>query len=206
MVGLVKNLEFSVVQRFIFGLLDGLHMNLVAFCSFKHFHYINLALFFALKNPSSWENEAVPTSHSNYIYIGSVKTKIRALRDINFHLNKLHRRSHCFVINNKEKIRSKSVNYAFFNSRTRHKVHIEKALGHLEDFLQEIEEVNGNDDLEKKDCSKDTPKKNTSPDFLDYSIVSQHLRLAIRELGHLTGQVCADQILDVIFADFCIGK
>ena len=97
------------------------------------------------------------------------------------------------------------VNYATFNRRTRHKVHIEKALGHLEDFLHEIEEaVDDDDDLEKEDSFKDTPKKKS--DSLDYSIVSQHLRLAIRELGHLTGQVCADQILDVIFADFCIGK
>jgi tRNA modification GTPase len=38
------------------------------------------------------------------------------------------------------------------------------------------------------------------------SILVQKLRNAIRSLGHITGEVRTDDILDVIFKDFCIGK
>jgi tRNA modification GTPase len=37
-------------------------------------------------------------------------------------------------------------------------------------------------------------------------IVAEELRLAAQSLGRLTGQVDVDDILDVIFRDFCIGK
>ncbi|MEA2977254.1 MAG: tRNA modification GTPase [Alphaproteobacteria bacterium] len=37
-------------------------------------------------------------------------------------------------------------------------------------------------------------------------IVAEELRLASRALGHLTGKVDVEDILDVIFRDFCIGK
>jgi tRNA modification GTPase len=37
-------------------------------------------------------------------------------------------------------------------------------------------------------------------------IVAEELRLAARELGRLTGRVDVEDILDVIFRDFCIGK
>ena len=40
----------------------------------------------------------------------------------------------------------------------------------------------------------------------DYAVSGQHLRLALRELGQISGKVSSEQILDVIFADFCIGK
>lgn len=36
--------------------------------------------------------------------------------------------------------------------------------------------------------------------------VAEDLRLAIRELGRITGRVDVEDILDVIFRDFCIGK
>jgi tRNA modification GTPase len=32
------------------------------------------------------------------------------------------------------------------------------------------------------------------------------LRLALRSLGHITGAVDVEDLLDVIFRDFCIGK
>lgn len=34
----------------------------------------------------------------------------------------------------------------------------------------------------------------------------EHLRLAIRSLGTITGVVYTEELLDVIFRDFCIGK
>jgi tRNA modification GTPase len=37
-------------------------------------------------------------------------------------------------------------------------------------------------------------------------IVAEELRLAIRALGRLVGRVDVEQVLDVIFRDFCIGK
>jgi tRNA modification GTPase len=37
-------------------------------------------------------------------------------------------------------------------------------------------------------------------------LVAEDLRLAARALGRITGRVDVEDILDVIFADFCIGK
>jgi tRNA modification GTPase len=37
-------------------------------------------------------------------------------------------------------------------------------------------------------------------------LVAEELRLAARALGKLTGRVDVEDILDVIFRDFCIGK
>ena len=35
---------------------------------------------------------------------------------------------------------------------------------------------------------------------------AEELRMAIREVGRVTGHVGTEEILDVIFRDFCIGK
>ncbi len=37
-------------------------------------------------------------------------------------------------------------------------------------------------------------------------LVAEDLRLAARALGRITGRVDVEDILDVIFEDFCIGK
>ncbi|HCX14139.1 MAG TPA: tRNA uridine-5-carboxymethylaminomethyl(34) synthesis GTPase MnmE, partial [Rhodospirillaceae bacterium] len=37
-------------------------------------------------------------------------------------------------------------------------------------------------------------------------LAAQDLRLAARALGRITGRVDVEEILDVIFRDFCIGK
>ena len=37
-------------------------------------------------------------------------------------------------------------------------------------------------------------------------LLAEELRLAARALGRLTGRVDVEDILDVIFRDFCIGK
>ncbi len=37
-------------------------------------------------------------------------------------------------------------------------------------------------------------------------LVAEELRLASRALGRLTGKVDVEDVLDVIFRDFCIGK
>jgi tRNA modification GTPase len=37
-------------------------------------------------------------------------------------------------------------------------------------------------------------------------LAAEDLRLAQRALGRLTGAVDVEQLLDIVFADFCIGK
>jgi len=37
-------------------------------------------------------------------------------------------------------------------------------------------------------------------------LAAEHIRLALREIGRLTGRVDLDELLDVVFRDFCVGK
>jgi len=37
-------------------------------------------------------------------------------------------------------------------------------------------------------------------------LIAEDIRLAIRHLGHITGRVDVEDLLDIIFRDFCIGK
>ena len=39
-----------------------------------------------------------------------------------------------------------------------------------------------------------------------HELAAEELRLAARALGHITGNVDVEELLDVIFADFCCGK
>ncbi|MBN3303004.1 GTPB3 GTPase, partial [Amia calva] len=41
---------------------------------------------------------------------------------------------------------------------------------------------------------------------LDLALAAQGLRLALTSLGRITGRVGAEEILDIVFRDFCIGK
>ncbi len=45
-----------------------------------------------------------------------------------------------------------------------------------------------------------------SRDAAEAELAAEDLRLAVRSLGRITGRVEVDDILDVIFQDFCIGK
>jgi tRNA modification GTPase len=68
-------------------------------------------------------------------------------------------------------------------TRDRHKLHLQKAVRHLGQYLDE--EILGS----------------------DLVICAHQLRKAVREIGHISGgKVSSEKILDVIFADFCIGK
>lgn len=40
----------------------------------------------------------------------------------------------------------------------------------------------------------------------DVVLLAEHLRVALRHLGKLTGSVTNEELLDLIFRDFCIGK
>lgn len=41
---------------------------------------------------------------------------------------------------------------------------------------------------------------------LSLDLAAEELRSAIRQLGRITGKVSVEDILDVVFRDFCIGK
>src|SRR5690606_32825374 len=66
-------------------------------------------------------------------------------------------------------------------TRARHRAAVEEALVHLERFTRAL----GRGELE---------------------FLAEDLRLAARALGRITGRIEVDDILDVIFSEFCIGK
>jgi tRNA modification GTPase len=43
--------------------------------------------------------------------------------------------------------------------------------------------------------------KGSAPELL-----AEDLRLAARSLGRITGRVAVDDVLDIVFREFCIGK
>ncbi|NXK70966.1 GTPB3 GTPase, partial [Sylvietta virens] len=45
-----------------------------------------------------------------------------------------------------------------------------------------------------------------SGDIGDVAVAAEQLRVARRELGRITGHVGAEEVLDIIFRDFCVGK
>jgi tRNA modification GTPase len=46
----------------------------------------------------------------------------------------------------------------------------------------------------------------SAPEHAELALLAEDLRLATRALGRITGQVAVDDLLDRIFAEFCIGK
>ncbi|XP_061390465.1 tRNA modification GTPase GTPBP3, mitochondrial [Musca vetustissima] len=69
-------------------------------------------------------------------------------------------------------------------THARYRVHLERCIEHIKEFLEEY-----------------------SPDvFPDMAISALKLRNAIKDIERITGHVSTDDILDVVFKDFCIGK
>ncbi|MEX1148112.1 MAG: tRNA uridine-5-carboxymethylaminomethyl(34) synthesis GTPase MnmE, partial [Sphingomonadales bacterium] len=64
-------------------------------------------------------------------------------------------------------------------TRARHRRAVEDALGHLRQFLEGGAEI---------------------------ELLAEELRLAARAMGRVTGRVDVEDILDVVFGSFCIGK
>ena len=69
-------------------------------------------------------------------------------------------------------------------SHARHRHFLQECLRHIQEFLDNFE-----------------PSSEQ-----DFAILVQQLRNAVRSIGRITGEVSTDDILDVIFKDFCIGK
>ena len=55
-------------------------------------------------------------------------------------------------------------------------------------------------------CAESLGRALTESDSGREDIIAEELRLAARALGRLTGRVDVEDVLDVIFRDFCIGK
>uniref|UniRef100_A0A182MEY6 TrmE-type G domain-containing protein n=1 Tax=Anopheles culicifacies TaxID=139723 RepID=A0A182MEY6_9DIPT len=71
-------------------------------------------------------------------------------------------------------------------SQERHRFHLKQCLTYLERFRDYFKETSAAD--------------------RDLAIVTHHLRNAVRCIGKITGTVETEEILDVIFSTFCIGK
>ncbi|KAK7116756.1 tRNA modification GTPase GTPBP3, mitochondrial-like [Littorina saxatilis] len=68
-------------------------------------------------------------------------------------------------------------------TQARHRTHLTQCLRHLTSYLEQVNHCDS-----------------------DIVLAAQALRRAMRELGRVTGAVNVEDILDVIFKDFCIGK
>lgn len=83
-----------------------------------------------------------------------------------------------------EEIKKLCVGHPTMNSpsltQQRHRVHVKQCLEDLQNSVATLEE--------------------------DVVIAAEYLRFAMNQLGKLTGKIGAEDILDVIFKDFCIGK
>ncbi|XP_078314521.1 5-taurinomethyluridine-[tRNA] synthase subunit GTPB3, mitochondrial-like isoform X3 [Crassostrea virginica] len=66
-------------------------------------------------------------------------------------------------------------------TQARYRFHLEKCQGHLEAFKQYME-------------------------FGDVVMAAQSLRNVLYDIGKITGRITSEDILDIIFKDFCIGK
>jgi tRNA modification GTPase len=78
-----------------------------------------------------------------------------------------------------EELLERSTEEGALITRERHRAHMQACLVHLHGFL-------------------------ATTSMMD--VASEELRLAMMELGKVTGRVDVEELLDVIFRDFCIGK
>ncbi len=90
----------------------------------------------------------------------------------------------------------------------------------LEEFLAQLEadvvallDVSGAPALTQlrhrqalEDCVAALARFQAAADTLDPELAAEDIRLAVRSLGRITGRVDVEDILDIVFGDFCIGK
>ncbi|MDD9798041.1 MAG: tRNA uridine-5-carboxymethylaminomethyl(34) synthesis GTPase MnmE [Alphaproteobacteria bacterium] len=91
-------------------------------------------------------------------------------------------------------------------TRTRHREAVQKAYNALMRALQGAE--NGdteNEGIKSKEVGK-SANKNRTDIKLAPELIAEDIRLAMREIGRITGEVDIESLLDIVFRDFCIGK
>lgn len=88
----------------------------------------------------------------------------------------------------------------FAITRMRHRERLEECVRHLDNF-EAAAAASG-----PTGSSVALSFSSASSTGAGHEIAAEELRLAARALGHVTGHVDVEELLDVIFADFCIGK
>ena len=107
-------------------------------------------------------------------------------------------------------------------TQARHREHLTACVESMETFLHilDLHHLTANDNHGTSDPghsvanhtsgTEDTSHSvNQTSDYdvdSDLVIACHHLRNALRHIGKVTGKVTTDDVLDVIFQDFCIGK
>ncbi|KAE8743600.1 hypothetical protein FOCC_FOCC010745, partial [Frankliniella occidentalis] len=81
-------------------------------------------------------------------------------------------------------------------SQVRHRLHLTDCVDYLHDYLHKTVKISASEINSLKEDSHG----------IDLAICAEDLRKAAYHLGRITGHVTTEQILDVIFRDFCIGK
>ena len=90
-------------------------------------------------------------------------------------------------------------------TQTRHRQHLSAAIDAMNTFLELLStHITVQLGTAAPPCT--APSTPPSDHDNDLVIVSSHLRMALREIGKVTGRVTSEDVLDVIFKEFCIGK
>lgn len=89
-----------------------------------------------------------------------------------------------------------------FLTRHRHRQALEEVAGALTRFELGCK-IDKYDSHRDSSSQKEPKSGRTQP---SYELLAEDLRLAIRALGRITGRADVEDVLDIIFADFCIGK